>query len=101
MMFNYYLFFQFVNGIMLKEMMILACYSKKYFTPVLEQANVNMLVWAINLMALEAYTLHDALTGYVNGETNKEIRERAAAAYSRYQKCSINAAKGLLVTEKR
>ena len=84
-----------------RDMIILACYSKKYFTPVLEQANVNMLVWTTNLMAPEAYTLHDALTGYVNGETNEEIRERAAAAYSKYQKCSLNAAKGLLVTEKR
>ena len=84
-----------------RDMIILACYSKKYFTPVLEQANVNILVWTTNLMAPEAYTLHDALTGYVNGETNEEIRERAAAAYSRYQKCSLNAAKGLLVTEKR
>jgi len=84
-----------------RDMIILACYSKKYFTPVLEQANVNMLVWTTNLMAPEAYTLHDALTGYVNGETNEEIREKAAAAYSKYQKCSLNAAKGLLVTEKR
>jgi len=82
-----------------RDMIILACYSKKYFTPVLEQANVNMLVWTTNLMAPEAYTLHDALTGYVNGETNEEIRERAATAYSRYQKCSLNAAKGLLVTD--
>jgi len=82
-----------------RDMIILACYSKKYFTPVLEQTNVNMLVWTTNLMAPEAYTLHDALIGYVNGETNEEIRERAAAAYSRYQKCSLNAAKGLLVTD--
>jgi len=84
-----------------RDMIILACFSKRYFTPVLEQANVNILVWTTNLMAPEAYTLHDALTGYVTGETNEEIRERAAAAYARYQKCSINAAKGLLVTEKR
>jgi hypothetical protein len=84
-----------------RDMIILACYSKKYFTPVLEQANVNMLVWTTNLMAPEAYTLHDALTGYVNGETNEEIREKAAVAYSKYQECSLNAAKGLLVTEKR
>jgi len=52
-------------------------------------------------MAPEAYTLHDALSGYVIGESNEKIRERAAAAYARYQKCSINAAKGLLITENR
>ena len=64
----------------------------------LESANVNPLVWTTNLMAPEAYTLHDALAGFINGETNEEIRERAATAYAKYQKCSVNAAKGLLVT---
>jgi hypothetical protein len=82
-----------------RDVIILACYSKRYFSPHLEEANINPLVWTTNLMAPEAYTLHDALTGYVNGETNEEIHERAAAAYAQYQKCSIKAAKGLLVTD--
>jgi len=81
-----------------RDVIILACYSKRYFSPHLESANVNPLVWTTNLMCPEAYTLHDALAGFINGETNEEIRERAAAAYAKYQKCSINAAKGLLVT---
>jgi hypothetical protein len=81
-----------------RDVIILACYSKRYFSPHLESANVNPLVWTTHLMAPEAYTLHDALTGYVIGEANEAIRERAAAAYARYQKCSLNAAKGLLVT---
>jgi len=84
-----------------RDIIILACYSKRFFSPVLEQADVNPILWTSNLMAPEAYTLHDALSGYVIGESNEEIRERAAAAYARYQKCSINAAKGLLVTENR
>jgi hypothetical protein len=82
-----------------RDVIILACYSKRYFTPHLQEANVNPLVWTTNLMAPEAYTLHDALTGYINGEANEDIRERASAAYASYQKCSINAAKGLLVTD--
>jgi hypothetical protein len=82
-----------------RDIIILACYSKRYFGPHLEKANVNPLVWTTNLMAPEAYILHDALTGYISGEGNEEIRERAAAAYAKYQKCSINAAKGLLVTD--
>jgi hypothetical protein len=81
-----------------RDIIILACYSKRYFSPHLEAANVNPLVWTTHLMAPEAYTLHDGLTGYINGEANEDIRERAAAAYAQYQKCSINAAKGLLVT---
>jgi hypothetical protein len=82
-----------------RDVIILACYSKRYFSPHLEKANVNPLVWTTNLMAPEAYTLHDAISGHINGETNEGIRERAAAAYAKYQKCGINAAKGLLVTD--
>jgi hypothetical protein len=81
-----------------RDVIILACYSKRYFSPHLEEANVKPLLWTTNLMAPEAYTLHDALTGYINEESNEDIRERAAMAYALYQKCSINAAKGLLVT---
>ncbi|MDR0517976.1 MAG: hypothetical protein LBH25_13130 [Fibromonadaceae bacterium] len=81
-----------------RDVIILACYSKHYFSSYLKDANVNPLLWTTNLMAPEAYTLHDALTGYVNGETNESIREKGAAAYSKYQKCSLKAAKGLLVT---
>ncbi len=81
-----------------RDVIILACYSKSYFQPHLENSNVNPLVWSTGLMAPEAYTIHDALTGYVNNETNEEIRLRAAKAYHKYQKCGLNGAKNLLVT---
>jgi len=82
-----------------RDIIILACYSKRYFNPYLQAANVNPLVWTTNLMCPEAYTLHDALTGYVKGESNENVRERAAAAYSKYQKCTLKAAKNLLATD--
>lgn len=81
-----------------RDVIILACYSKRFFGPLLEDANVNPLVWTSNLMAPEAYILHNALTGYLNEETNTEIQNRAALAYSKYQKCSLKAAKNLLIT---
>ncbi len=81
-----------------RNTIILACYSKHYFSPHLKQAGVEPLVWTTGLMAPEAYTLHDALTSYVAGENAEAIRTRAAKAYSRYQKCSEKAARGLLVT---
>jgi len=81
-----------------RDVIILACFSKSYFSQHLEAANVNPLLWTTHLMAPEAYTLHDALTGYVNGESNENIRGKAAAAYSKYQKCSLKAARNLLVT---
>ncbi|MFV0566745.1 MAG: hypothetical protein ACK5NB_13045 [Flavobacteriaceae bacterium] len=80
-----------------RDIIILACYSKRFFQPHLKNANVNPLVWTTGLMAPEAYIIHDALSGYVNQDTNEQIRTRAAKAYSKYQKCSEKAARNLLV----
>jgi len=81
-----------------RDVIILACYSKSYFQPHLKNSKVNPLVWTTGLMAPEAYTIHDAITGYIKDETNDDIRLRAAKAYHRYQKCGLKAAKNLLVT---
>lgn len=82
----------------MRDVLILACYSKHFFSPHLQYANVNPLVWTTGLMAPEAYIIHDALMGYAINETNQQIRKRAALAYSKFQKCSENAALNLLVT---
>lgn len=81
-----------------RDCIILACYSKKFFSPLLQETKANPLVWSSHLMAPEAYILHDALTGYLNNESGEEIRNKAALAYSKYQKCSVKAARNLLVT---
>lgn len=81
-----------------RDCIILACYSKRFFSPLLQETKANPLVWTSHLMAPEAYILHDALTGYLNDESAEQIRSRAALAYSKYQKCSIKAARNLLVT---
>lgn len=81
-----------------RDVIILACYSKRFFNPLLQDCKVNPVVWSSHLMAPEAYIMHAALDGYVQKETNEQIRSRAAAAYSKYQKCSLKAARNLLVT---
>ena len=81
-----------------RRAIILACASKSYFTPYLQSANASPLLWTTHLMAPEAYTLHDALATYIKGGDDIAVRNSAAAAYSKYQKCSLNAAKKLLVT---
>ena len=81
-----------------REAIILACYSKKYFTPHLKAAGTTPLVWTTGLMAPEAYTLHDALREWVYKKDTEEIRSAAAKAYSRFQKCSIKASRNLLVS---
>lgn len=81
-----------------RDCIILACYSKSYFSEHLKAANVNPVVWTTGLMCPEAYTLHNALSGYVNSETNEQVRSRAALTYSSYIKCSEKAARHLLAT---
>lgn len=81
-----------------RDCIILACYSKRFFSPLLQETKSNPLVWSSHLMAPEAYILHDALTGYINSESGEQMRSRAALAYSKYQKCSVKAARSLLVT---
>ena len=81
-----------------RQVIILACASRQYFTNHIRAAGANPLLWTTNLMAPEAYTLHDALSIYIKGEDDQAVRTAGAAAYSKYQKCSVSAAKRLLVT---
>ena len=81
-----------------REAIVLACISKSYFAQPLRAAGAKPLLWTTSLMAPEAYTLKSALDGWVPGESADQIRERAAAAYSKYQHCSLAAARRLLVT---
>lgn len=81
-----------------RETIILACVSKSYFAPFIKQTNATPLVWSTGLMAPEAYTLHDALNAWLAKQSTDIIRQKAAEAYAKYQKCSVKAAKNLLVT---
>ncbi|WP_029906270.1 hypothetical protein [Prevotella sp. 10(H)] len=81
-----------------RDAIILACYSKRYFTPYLRSAKANPLLWSTHLMSPEAYTFHDAIATYISGGTTTAIRESAAQAYNKFQKCGIKGARGLLTT---
>ena len=81
-----------------RNMIILACISKKYFAPHLLAAKAKPLVWTTGLMAPEAYTLHDALSSYIAAGTDEQVRTKAAMAYTKFQKCSLKASRNLLVT---
>ena len=85
------------RGEELRRTIILACLSKKFFRDAIEKGGSRPLLWTTGLMAPEAYTLASALEGWVLGESNSSIRLRAAASYSKYQNCSLEAAMRLLV----
>lgn len=81
-----------------RKAIMLACISKKYFSSHLKSTGADPLLWSTGLMAPEAYILHDALNKWIDTENAAQTRNAAAAAYSKYQQCSMNAAKNLLVT---
>jgi hypothetical protein len=81
-----------------RQAIILACISKSYFSAPLRATGATPLVWTTGLMAPEAYTLKSAIDGWILHESNDQIRERAAVAYDKYQKCGLKGARRLLVT---
>jgi hypothetical protein len=81
-----------------REAIILACISKTYFAEPLRATGVHPLLWTTGLMAPEAYTLKDALDGWILHESDEQIRERAARAYDHYQKCGIKGARRLFAS---
>ncbi|MEM7373057.1 MAG: hypothetical protein AAF587_30825 [Bacteroidota bacterium] len=83
-----------------KDAIMLACISKGYFSPLLTKTGANPLLWTTGLMAPEAYTLEAAIQGWIEGKTDAEVQQLAAAAYHKYQKCGLRGAGRLLVTGK-
>lgn len=78
--------------------MVLACISKSYFKEPLKATGARPLLWTTGLMAPEAYSLADAIEGWINGEEPMAIRDRAARAYHEHQKCGVKAAQRLFAT---
>jgi hypothetical protein len=81
-----------------RKAIILACVSRKYFAKPLELTGAEPLVWTTGLMAPEAYILSAAITGWLQQETDEQVRARAAKAYNTYQNCGLKAANNLFAT---
>jgi hypothetical protein len=81
-----------------RDAIILACASKQFFSNALRATGAYPLIWTTGLMAPEAYTLKSVLDGWIAGENNEQIRDRAASAYDKYQKCGLRAAHRLLTS---
>lgn len=81
-----------------REAVILACASKNFFAEGIRASGAFPLLWTTGLMAPEAYTLKSALDGWIAGESQQQIHDRAAVAYDKYQKCGLRAAKHLFAS---
>ena len=80
------------------DAIILACASQDYFRDEIVKSKANPILWTTNLMAPEAYTLEAALNAWAVMAIGAEIKEKAAQAYHKYQKCGIKGARGLFAT---
>ena len=78
-----------------RRVMVLACVSRNYFCEPLANSGAKPLLLTTVLMAPEAYTLENAVEGWILNESDEEIRLRAADAYREYQKCGMRAASNL------
>lgn len=81
-----------------RHAIILACASKQYFSPALQDSGATPLLWTTNLMAPEAYVLSAAIDGWMKKESDEQIRLRAADAYNKYQNCGVKSARALFAT---
>jgi hypothetical protein len=81
-----------------RDAVILACASKSYFTDAIRRTGAKPLLWTTNLMAPEAYILSAAIEGWLNRESDEQIRSRAAKAYDQYQHCGMKSANALFAT---
>jgi hypothetical protein len=81
-----------------RDAIVLACASKPYFDAPLRHTGSRPLLWTTGLMAPEAYTLDAALQAWVKEATAEQVRERAAEAYAKWQKCGLQAARRLLIS---
>lgn len=81
------------------DAIVLACKSKAYFAPFLSRNSCRSVLLTTGFMAPEAYTLEAALAGWIAGENGSQIKERAAQAYNKYQKCGLKGAQNLFFSE--
>ena len=81
------------------DAIVLACKSKPYFAPFLSKIGCRSVLLTTGFMAPEAYTLEAALAGWIAGENGGQIKERAAQAYNKYQKCGLKGARRLFYSE--
>lgn len=77
----------------------LACKSRPYFQSLLKRADAHALLLTTGFMAPEAYTLDAAICSWAVGLEPSKVREKAAQAYDRYQKCGLEAAERLFFSE--
>jgi hypothetical protein len=82
-----------------RSSVVLACSSRPYFRDLLLDCGAHPLLLTTGRMAPEAYTLEAAVTAFAVRNPPDQVREAAASAYHRYQKCGMNGARRLFSSD--
>lgn len=81
-----------------REVIILACASKKHFFDPIRKSGAYPLIWTTALLAPEAYSLKSALTGWLQEKSGEAVLNQTARTYAKFQKCSLKAAEKLFAS---
>jgi len=82
-----------------RSAVVLACRSKQYFQKPLKRGDAHLSLLTTGFMAPEAYTLDAVVTSWASGDEPQKVRESAAHAYHKYQKCGLKPARNLFFSE--
>lgn len=77
---------------------VVACFSRSWFSPLLKKANVPLWVGTTNLLSAESYSVEAALRAWVDGGGPEAMRVAAGKAYAKYQQISDGSGLGLFAT---
>jgi len=86
------------NGDRPSGAVVVACFSRSWFSPLLQKAQVPLWVGTTNLLSAEAYSAEAALRAWVDGGKPADMRIAAGKAYAKYQKITEGSGLGLFST---
>ncbi len=87
------------TGKRVKPAIVLCCLSHEYFSAKLTSSGARPVLMTTQLMYPGAFVLHAALEPWLHGKTPADMRDAAAAAYSKNQGIPIKAARGVFTAE--
>jgi hypothetical protein len=79
--------------------LVVACFARKYFRPLLSKLGVPLWVGTTNLLSAEAYSVEAALDAWALGATPAAMRLAAGKAYAQWQKIAEPAGIGTFSTD--
>ncbi len=82
----------------IRDVIALSCVSNSWFSGRFASAKLRAVLMTEQLMYPGAFVLHDAIEGWLLGESRTKIRERAGRAYARNQKIPVKSALGVFST---